>query len=158
MVYESSLAAKSTQFSDSMQVRPAPTVEKTTEENGQDSKTPEQSGDMVSISKEARALAAPEKQETSLEMKKKDDSKKDESAIIKMLKERIETLEKEIQELKDGDLPEKEKNKQVMDKQSQLTDLRDQLTKAQAEELKAQGMSATGGTRANGAGNSVASF
>ncbi len=60
MVFESSLAPQATRLADSLNVRPAPTVEKTADEQSQDSKTPAQNGDMISISKEARALIAAE--------------------------------------------------------------------------------------------------
>lgn len=78
---------------------------------------------------------------------------------IERLKEQIEKLEEEIKELeKDDTLSEKEKNTQLQQKQAQLMELNEQLLKAQQEELKASGQAIGGGTRANGFGNSVASF
>ena len=156
MVLESSLAQHATQFTDSLNVRPAPAVEKTADEQAQATKIPEQHGDMVSISKEARALAAPEKSGDSGIAK--EEAEEDQNQTIQLLKAQIEKLEEDLKDLEKSDLPEKQKITQVQDKQTQLMELRSQLLKAQQAELKADGYSSSGGTRANGAGNSVADF
>lgn len=152
MAIESGLAQKASGFTGSMEVKPAPSIEKTPDETGQDSKNPQQ-GDQVTISEEARALSAPEKAGASGQTK---EEKQD--ALIAQLKERIQKLEEEIKELEKSDDPEKEKQQKIQGKLDQLMQLRDQLLKAQQAELKAQGQASGGGTRANGAGNSVADF
>lgn len=154
MAIESGLAQQASTFVDSLNVKPAPAVEKTADETGQETKLPEQ-GDTVTISKEARALAAPEK---SGDSGKSSEGEDDQSQTIKTLEKSIEKLEGEIEEIQDGDLPQKEKLQQVQDKQAQLMQLRDQLLKAQQEEVELDGMASGGGTSANGAGNSVANF
>ncbi len=157
MVIESSLTQKTSQFADNLNIK-GPAAEKTVEEQNHDMKAPEQHGDTVSFSLEARALAAPEKKGTSLQIEQKDE-KEEENAAIKQLKDRIETLEKEIKELQeDNSLTEKQKTQKIQEKQAQLMELRDQLAKVQNEELKAQGQAVGGGTRANGFGNSASSF
>jgi len=60
MVYESGLA-QSTQFGGTLNLRPTLTADKASGENAQIAKTPQQAGDTITISPEARALAAPEK-------------------------------------------------------------------------------------------------
>lgn len=62
MAIESGLAQQASVFADSMQIKPAPSVERTADETGQDLKAPLQ-GDKISISKEARALAATDNSE-----------------------------------------------------------------------------------------------
>ncbi|WP_319470324.1 FlxA-like family protein [uncultured Pseudodesulfovibrio sp.] len=158
MVIESSLAQQTSQFAEGLRIK-NPATEKTPEEQTHTMKAPDQQhGDTISISQEARALAAPEKQGTSLTIDKNEEEQED-NPVIKMLKKQIEKLEKEIEELQeDPTLSEKEKNQKIMEKQAQLVDLRDQLAKAQEEDLKAQGMASGGGTRANGFGNSVGTF
>ena len=154
MGFESGLAQQASTFVESLHIKPAPAVEKTVDETGQEMKLPEQ-GDIVTISKEARALAAPE---NSGDSGKSSGGEDDQNQTVKMLQERIEKLEEEIKEIEDGDLPQKEKLQKVQGKQAQLMQLRDQLLSAQQEELKLDGMSNGGGTRANGAGNNVADF
>lgn len=154
MVFESGIVQQASTFSESLQIKPAPSVEKTVDETGQESKIPTH-GDLVTISKEARALAAPENSGDSGKSGEGDD---DQNAAIKMLKERIEKIEEEIKALEESNLPEKEKLQKVQSKQAHLMELRDQLLKAEQEELKASGAASGGGTRANGAGNSVSSF
>lgn len=153
MAIESGLAQQASTFVDSLQIKPAPSVERTADETGQDLKAPEQ-GDKVTISKEARALVAPEKSDDSSQAKEETNV----DQTIKLLKERIERLEEEIKELEDGDLPEKQKLQKVQAKQTELMELRDQLLKAEQTKLKADGQAEGGGTRANGFGNSVADF
>lgn len=58
MVFESSLAPAATQFADSLNVRPAPGAEKTGDDLAKEAKTSGLNVDVVSISEEARALAA----------------------------------------------------------------------------------------------------
>jgi len=75
MVYESSLMQAS-QFSDSLSIRPSATsAEKPADENAQTAKNPEQGGDTISISAEARALIAPQKSDDSKEFKGDADGK-----------------------------------------------------------------------------------
>ncbi len=154
MVLELSLAQQASQFVGSLNVRSAPSVEKSVDELGQDAKNPEQSGDVVSISEEARALIAAEESGESGETA--EDQEQDQ--LVQQLTEQIEELQTEIKELEEGDLPEKDKLSQISDKQTQLMELQDQLLKAQQADLKVDDMASGGGTRANGAGNDVASF
>jgi len=153
MAIESGLAQQASTFVESLNVKPAPSVEKTPDEAGQEMKIPDQ-GDTVTISQEARALAAPETTGESGQS----GEESEQNQIIEQLEKRIEALEKELKEIQDSDLPEKEKTQQVQAKQVQLMELRDQLLKAEQEELKLDGYSAGGGTRAQGFGNSVDSF
>lgn len=148
------LSKESSAFANGLKIENSNTSEKAAENNAT-IKSPDQRGDKVTISKEARTLAAPEKQGTTLEIKKKKEQQPEESPAIKALKDRIKKLEKEIKELKEGDLPPDEKNKKVLEKQSELAQIRDQLAKAQKEALKNQGLSANGGTRANGFSKSL---
>ncbi len=158
-----SLLQQTSVFSDSLNIRGA-AAEKTADENGQQAKTPEQ-GDTVTISEEARALAAPEESEESegLQMKlsaeqSEDTEESEADRIIRMLKQQIEKLEEEIKELEESDMPEKTKRTMIQDKQAQLMELNDQLAEAMENKLKGMGTSPGGGTRAQGFGNSVASF
>lgn len=158
MVIDSSLSQKATQFSNNMDIRKG-NADKTPEQQTHEMKAPKHNGDTISISQEARALSAPEKSEIALKGKKKSKKSKDEeSLVIKSLKEQIKKLEQEIKELEKSNLPQKEKTKQILEKQSQLMQFRDQLAKAQEKELKAKGHSASGGTAAQGFGNSVSNF
>ncbi|MGL1863607.1 MAG: hypothetical protein OCC46_13870 [Pseudodesulfovibrio sp.] len=154
MVLELSLAQQASQFVGSLNVQSAPSVEKSVDDQGQDAKIPEQSGDVVSISEEARALIAAEDSGESGETA--EDQEQDQ--LVQQLTEQIEELQTEIKELEEGDLPEKDKISQISDKQVQLMELQDQLLKAQQADLEMEGMASGGGTRANGAGNDVASF
>lgn len=153
MMIESSLAQQASVFVDSLNVKDAPSVEKTAGEKAEETKVPEQKqGDTVSISMEARALVAAENSEES-------DTESPQEQHIKMLQEQIKKLQEEIKELQDSDeLTEKEKTQQVQAKQVQLMELQQQLTEAQETLLKSQGMASGGGTRASGFGNSVDSF
>jgi len=153
MVLESTLGTLS-QLADGLNARPAPSVERTGEEMAKEAKVPEQGDIVVSISEEARALAAAENPgETSAS---KEEEQHD--LLTEQLKRRIEKLEEEIKLIEEGDLPEKEKMQQLQDKQTQLMELKDQLLKAELEKLKAEGFAEGGGTRAKGFGNSVDSF
>jgi hypothetical protein len=168
MVIESGISQQASQFSESMNIRSAPAVEKTTEEIGQASKAPSQHGDTVVISQEARALAAAAKPDESDKGKQdgtalkggssSDDSQSTQEQLISRLEKQVEKLEKEIKELEDSDLPEKQKRQQVQAKQDQLMQLNDQLVKAKQEQLKLDGQASGGGTRAEGFGNSVSTF
>ncbi|BCS88876.1 FlxA-like family protein [Pseudodesulfovibrio sediminis] len=149
-----SLAQQTSVFVDSLGIKPTAT-EKKADDASQEAKTPEQ-GDTITISEEARALAAMEKPDESSSNSSEEGNTMD--STIQMLKKQIEELEEDIKELEDGDLPEKEKLTQLQDKQVQLMQLKDQLLKAQQEQLGIEGMADGGGTRANGAGNSAASF
>jgi hypothetical protein len=153
MGIESGLAQQASMFSESLNIKPAPAVERTPDEAGQDIKVPEQ-GDKVSISEEARALVAAEKPGDSAQTEGEDAG----NPVITALNDRIEKIEAEIKELEKSNLPQKEKQQQVQGKQAELMELRDQLVKAQEEQLKIDGMAARGGTRANGFGKSVAEF
>ncbi|WP_319541559.1 hypothetical protein [uncultured Pseudodesulfovibrio sp.] len=148
-----SLAQQTSAFVDSLSIKPAPSAEKTVDETSQEIKTPVQ-GDTVTISDEARALAAPE--ESGESNQSDDESPVDQT--IKMLKKQIEKLEQEVQAIEDSDLPEKMKRTQVQEKQNQIMELRDQLSEALEAKMKNSGTSVGGGTRANGFGNSVADF
>ena len=159
-----SLAQQTSTFVDSMNIRFSPT-EKTADENAQEAKTPVQ-GDTVTISEEARAIAAaeePEKSEEgqvnlSAEQTEESDEESEVDRIIRMLKEQIEKLKEEIKELEESDLPEKTKLTLIQDKQVQLMELNDQLAEAMESKFKSMGTTISGGTRAEGAGNSAASF
>jgi len=147
-----SLAQQTSVFVDSMNVK-LPPAEKTADENAQEAKTPVQ-GDTVTISEEARAVIAMEKQDQSGQT----DEESDMDQTIETLKDQIERLETEIEELEDKPISEAQKQTQIQDKEVQLMDLRDQLLKAQQTQIKADGQADGGGTRAQGFGNSVASF
>jgi len=164
MIIESNLAQTS-QFADSLDVKVAPSLEKTEDEQARDVKVPEQAtGDTVTISEEARALAAAEKSgeaesKTDAKTDSESDSMTDAERQIAQLKKQIEKLEDEIKEIEDDpELTEKQKTQKVQAKQVQLMEMREQLSKAQEEQAKAIGASPYGGTRAEGAGNSAASF
>ena len=105
MGFESGFAQLTSTFSESLHIKPAPAVEKTIDEMAQETKLPDQ-GDLVTISQEARALAAPEK---SGDSGKSGEGEEDQNQAIEMLQERIEKLEEEIKDIEDGDLPQKEK-------------------------------------------------
>ncbi|MDD3313167.1 FlxA-like family protein [Pseudodesulfovibrio sp.] len=156
MAIETGLA-HTTLFSESMNIKAAPSVEQTPEEQAQEAKIPEQTqdrGDTVSISIEARALSAAAKNEES-----DTEADSDVEQRIEQLQKQIDNIEKDIKELQqDEEMPEKEKLQQIQAKQAELMQLEEQLMKAQEEQLKAQGYSSGGGTRAEGFGNSVADF
>lgn len=149
MLINSTLAYEATAFADALDIRPA----RDGQEQG--AQLPHrQQGDTVSISEEARALAAPEQSGQA----GKSRSQEKQEQLVQQLKDRIEQLEQEIKEIEKGDLPEKQKLSRLMDKQAQLMELRDQLVKAQADQAKMAGLSAGGGTRATGFGNSLGTF
>ncbi|WP_419786217.1 hypothetical protein [Pseudodesulfovibrio sp.] len=169
MVIELGLAHKNSVFAESMNIRQAPSVEKTAGEVSQESKTPEQSqGDSVRISDEARALTAVDKTEESENkaggsiksgVSSKTASQEEAKRMIERLKEMIEQLEEEIKEIEDNpQLSEKMKQQQVAMKQSEMLELREQLSKALEKQTKAIGASPTGGTPAKGALGSVKDF
>lgn len=84
MIYESSLTQAS-QFSDSLSIRPSTTTaEKTADENAQTAKNPEQGGDTISISAEARALIAPQKADDSKEFKGDSENKPSQGQTLHM--------------------------------------------------------------------------
>ena len=147
-----SLAQQTSIFVDSMSITSSP-AEKTADENAQEAKTPAQ-GDTVTISEEARAVIAMEKQDQSGQT----DEESDMDQTIQTLKDQIERLESEIEELEDKPISEAQKQTQIQDKQAQLMELRNQLLQAQQTKLKADGQTENGGTRAQGFGNDVASF
>lgn len=151
MAIESMLQQTSV-FVDSMNVK-SPTAEKTADENAQEAKTPDQ-GDSVTISEEARALAAMSKTDDSSETKQE----KDMDQTIQKLQEQIEQIEQEIADLRDKQIPEDQKQTQIQGKEVQLMELRKQLAEAQQTKLKADGQASGGGTRAQGFGNSVSTF
>ncbi|BDQ34104.1 hypothetical protein [Pseudodesulfovibrio portus] len=147
-----SLAQQTSVFVDSMNLRLS-SAEKTADENAQEAKTPAQ-GDTVTISEEARAIIAMEKQDQSGQT----DEESDMDQTIQTLKDQIEKLEQEIKDLEDKPIPEAQKRTQIQDKETRLMELRDQLVKAQQTKLKIDGQTLGGGTSAEGFGNSVASF
>jgi adenylosuccinate synthase len=75
-----------------------------------------------------------------------------------MLKQQIERLQEEIKELEQSDLPEKIKQTSIQDKQVMLMELNKQLANAMENKAKNIGQADGGGTRANGPGNSAATF
>ena len=146
-----SLAQQTYLFVDSLNVRPV--TDKTEAETAQEARVPEQ-GDTVTISEEARALIALEMPDDSKEL----DQEKDMDQTIQSLKDRIEKLEKDIDELEETPMPEARKLPQIQDKEAQLMEMRDQLIKAQQVKLKMDGQAEGGGTRANGFGNTAETF
>ncbi|NDV18140.1 hypothetical protein GO013_01740 [Pseudodesulfovibrio sp. JC047] len=148
-----SLAQQTSTFVNSLNTKTAPSAEKTTDETSLEIRTPEQ-GDTVTISEAGRALVAPETSGKASKAKEESPSDK----IINMLKKQIEKLEQEIEALEDSSLPKETRQKQVQAKQSELMGLREQLNEAMEAKMKAMGQTPGGGTRAEGAGNSVASF
>jgi hypothetical protein len=163
-----SLMQQGAAFVDALSLRHTAT-ETTEKEAALEAKTPEQS-DTVTISEEGRALAAVE---TSGESEKSDESdnsrlklsagqdtsEEDEiDQIISMLKQQIERLQEEIKELEQSDLPEKIKQTSIQDKQVMLMELNKQLANAMENKAKNIGQADGGGTRANGPGNSAATF
>ena len=188
MIIESGLA-QTTQFSESLDIKLSPAEEKTEDELTLEGKIPEQSsGDTVTISEAARALAAAEYSgetgsgtedgqaggtgsETGQEgataeamdagsaSEAEDEDLTDAEQQIQRLKEMIEKLEEEIKEIEgDDSLTEKQRLQQVQAKQTQLMELREQLSDALEEEAKKIGASPYGGTRAEGFGGSVSTF
>jgi len=147
-----SLMQQAGTFVDALTVKPAATT-KTGDDAAQEARVPEQ-GDTVTISEEARALAAMEKPGDSHEL----DQEKDMDQTIDSLKKRIQKLEEEIKAIEDGDLPEDRKQVQLQEKEAMLMDLRDHLLKAEQTKLKVTGMADGGGTRARGFGNSAENF
>lgn len=147
-----SLMQQAGTFVDAMSVKSAATT-KTETETAREATVPEQ-GDTVTISEEARALAAMEQSGDSKEL----DQETDMDQTIETLKDRIEKLEAELKALEEGDLPEDRKQTQIQQKEAMLMDLRDQLLKAQQTKLKASGTTDGGGTRATGFGNSAETF
>jgi DNA repair exonuclease SbcCD ATPase subunit len=147
-----SLMQQAGTFVDALTVKPAATT-KTGDDAAQEARAPEQ-GDTVTISEEARALAAMEKSGDSHEL----DQEKDMDQTIDSLKKRIQKLEEETKAIEDGDLPEDRKQLQLQEKEAMLMDLRDQLLKAEQTKLKVTGMADGGGTRAKGFGNSAENF
>ncbi|ADU61228.1 MAG: hypothetical protein KUA35_01160 [Pseudodesulfovibrio sp.] len=158
MVIELGLTQQASQFNEALDIKTAPATQKTTEETAQASKAPEQQGDTVVISQEARALAAAVKSEETESDSKDSDSKSTQEQLISSLEKQIEKLEEEIDELEESDLPEKQKQQQIQAKQAQLMQLNDQLLKAQQEQLELEGQVSGGGTSAQGFGNSLADF
>jgi DNA-binding transcriptional MerR regulator len=162
-----SLMQQAGTFVDTLTIKPAAT-DKTASETSQEARVPEQ-GDSVTISEEARALAAGEESgetgETgdskvgidSLEQEE-DQGESEIDQIIRMLKEQIQRIQEEIKELEKSDMPEKLKRTMIQDKQVMLMDLNDQLSDALEKKMKNIGGSVSGGTRAEGFGNSVSSF
>ncbi|WP_285907974.1 FlxA-like family protein [Pseudodesulfovibrio pelocollis] len=146
------------QLAEALDIRTAPALEKTSDEESRAAKTPEQQGDTLTLSQEARALAAAAKGEESGLAKGESDESSPQEQLISSLEKQIKQLEKEIDDLEKSDLPEKQKQQQIQAKQAQLMQLNDQLLKAQQEELKLSGQTKGGGTRAQGFGNSVADF
>lgn len=162
MITDSGLLQQVSTFAGTLDVKDAPSVEKTADEQGQEAKVPEQSqGDTVSISEDARALAAVEKTEESEPQtsSEKSDGQTLAEKQIQMLKDQIERLEEEIKEIEEDDrLTEKQKLQMVQAKQVQLMELNKQLSEAQEEMMKNIGATPGGGTRANGFGNSLKTF
>ncbi|MUM77503.1 hypothetical protein GKC30_07660 [Pseudodesulfovibrio sp. F-1] len=155
MVIELGMMQGQAQLSEALDIRTAPTLEKTADEQARAAKTPEQQGDTLTLSQEARALAATVKSEET--ESGSEDSESPQEQIVNNLKKQIEKLEEDIDELEKSDLPEKQKQQQIQAKQEQLMQLNDQLLKAQ-EKLRGAGGQVSGGTRAEVVGNSVADF
>lgn len=159
MAIETSLVQHSV-FSESMDIRSAPAVEQTADEEAAETKIPEQSqdqGDTVSISMEARALSAAGKTDES--DTGTDSGSSDVEQRIEQIQKQIKQLQQEIKELQSDDsLSAEDKEKQVQAKQDELMQLQDQLMQAQKEQAKATGTTMGGGTRAEGAGSSVSTF
>jgi hypothetical protein len=162
-----SLMQQAGTFVDTLTIKPAAT-DKTTSETAQEARVPEQ-GDTVTISEEARALAAGEESGETGEtgdskvgidsLEQEEDQKESEiDRIIRMLKEQIQRIQEEIEELEKSDMPEKLKRTMIQDKQVMLMDLNDQLSDALEKKMKNIGGSVGGGTPAEGFGNSVSSF
>ena len=147
-----SLAQQTYLFVDNLSVRSV--ADKTEAETAQEARVPDQGGDTVTISEEARALIALQMPDDSKEL----DQEKDMDQTIQSLKDRIEKLEEDIDELEDADIPESRRLTQIQDKESQLMEMRDQLIKAQQAKLKMDGQAEGGGTRANGFGNTAETF
>lgn len=153
MSYDLTLGTDTAQLADALEIR-SPQTEKTDQEQNQETKTALPQGDVVTISEEARALAAPE--ESGDAGKSRSEEKQDQ--LIQQLKDRIEKLEEEIEEIEQSDLSEKDKLSQIQNKQAQLMQLEEQLAEAQATQAKMAGLSTGGGTRATGFGNSLETF
>ena len=153
MIVDSGLMQQASTFAESLNVKDAPSVEKTVDEVAKETKLPaQQQGDTVSISMDARALAAAEESGES-------DSETPTERQIRVLKEQIEKLQEEIKEIQeDGRLSEKQKIQLVQGKQVQLMELQKQLSELQEAEMKKIGATPGGGTRAEGAGGSASTF
>ncbi|MEZ7197571.1 hypothetical protein [Pseudodesulfovibrio karagichevae] len=166
MTVESLLQQTGT-FVGTLTIKPTAT-DKTMAEAAREARIPEQ-GDTVKISEEARALSAGEesgdagktgdsKVSISAEQSQKEKKESEIDQIIRMLKEQIKRTQKEIKELEKSDMPEKLKRTLIQDKQVMLLELNKQLSEALEKKMKNIGSSVGGGTRAEGAGNSAASF
>jgi DNA-binding transcriptional MerR regulator len=162
-----SLMQQAGTFVDTLTVKPAST-DKTASESSQDARVPEQ-GDSVTISEEARALAAAEESGDSAKSEgskvgidtlesEEDEEESEIDRIIRMLKEQIQRIQEEIKELEKSDMPEKLKRTMIQDKQVMLMELNDQLSEALEKKMKNIGGSVGGGTRAEGFGGSASSF
>ena len=114
-------------------------------------------GDTVTISEEgrAKALSVAGGAAGAAPSEKSDSSSKQEE-MIKRIKEQIEKLKQEISELQNNNsMPEETKEKMLQMKQSELMQLQSELMQAQNEQAKSEGLSSSGGTRANGFANSL---
>jgi len=140
-----SLAQQTSAFVDSLNIKPSST-EDAADKNAQEAKTPEQ-GDTMTISEEARALAAAEKPgaseqgggEAKGESGQGGGEAKGESETdpqTQVLKNRIKQLEEEIKELEKSDLPDRQKLTQVQKKQAELMEYRQQLLEAEKAKNK----------------------
>ncbi|GAB7024555.1 FlxA-like family protein [Salidesulfovibrio brasiliensis] len=102
-------------------------------------------GDTLSISPEAKALAAEKAGESG------SGGSTPEEQLIERLKDRIEQLKREIDEIKQSNLPEEQKQKEIQAKESEIAQLN-----AQISELQGGGKGpVAGGTPAKGFGNSL---
>lgn len=134
----------------------APSAEEVEGEAAVASGTTITSTDKVTISEEARNLSMQNTLKDTDDTEDTEEQQRDQ--LIDQLKKRIEELEQEIKAIEDSTMPREKKDQEIQARQNQLMEMRDQLVKAQMEKLEASGYTEGGGTRAQGVGNSVASF
>lgn len=125
------------------------------EDSGLQVKADSSDGDTVSISSEAYERFTESAKEGMENKETEESTASPAEQLIERLEERIRELEEEIEELQNSNMPEEEKRQMLAEKQSELSQLQAQLMEAQKEAAESEGMSLTGGTRANGFGNSL---
>ena len=143
------LETQTSLFAGSLSAKTAPVKEGSEPDVSQAAKIPTQ-GDRITLSLEARALSAAEKDSST------ESSSSDGDQLVKTLTERAQKLREEIQELQQDDsLSEDAKTQKVQAKEAELMQILDQLARAEQSTMAASGYNAYGGTRANGFASSL---
>jgi len=125
------------------------------EEDSNDSIYDDEEGDTVSISEQARAMAQSSQSSSAVDVATGVTDEVAASTNNSSVKEKIDKLEQEIQDLKnDTELPEDEKQQQIMIKQQELMQLQQQQDQKSSSEIL-DGLAGSGGTRAEGMSSSL---